>query len=143
MRVAVLAAVLTSLAFAVAPAGAITLPAGFADEQVAGVAVPTDLSPLPGGGLLVTSQTGQLRILRGTALSAPVLTLAVCDQRERGLLSVAAAPDFVTAGRSTSSTRGRVTTACARSSPPPVRSTACRASRSLPTTRSIRPPSRW
>ena len=89
-------AVLATLAM-IAPADAATLPAGFDDTPVASVPQPTALAFTPDGRLLVTSKAGQLRVLRGgTLLARPAIDLSarVCPQSERGLLGVAAAPDF-------------------------------------------------
>lgn len=75
------------------PAGALTgLPAGFADVPVASVAQPTSLTPLPDGRVLVTSKSGEIRTITGTTASAPLLTLPVCTQSERGLLGLAVDP---------------------------------------------------
>src|SRR5262245_27412653 len=63
------------------------------------VAVPTALAFTPDGRLLVTQQTGQLRVYQnGALLAAPALDLTVgdkiCPYFERGLLGVAVDPDF-------------------------------------------------
>jgi glucose/arabinose dehydrogenase/PKD repeat protein len=89
-------AVAASLAL-IAPADAATLPAGFDDTQVATVPQPTALAFTPDGRLLVTSKPGRLRVVRnGTLLATPAIDLSarVCAQSERGLLGVAADPDF-------------------------------------------------
>jgi glucose/arabinose dehydrogenase len=82
----------------ISPADAATLPAGFDDTQVAAsISQPTALAFAPDGRLLVTSKAGQLRVVRGgTLLAAPAIDLSarVCSQSERGLLGVAADPDF-------------------------------------------------
>jgi glucose/arabinose dehydrogenase/PKD repeat protein len=91
-------AVAASLAL-IAPADAATLPAGFADTQIATVPQPTALAFAPDGRLLVTSKPGQLRVIvNGTLRPTPALNLSarVCSQSERGLLGVAVDPDFQT-----------------------------------------------
>ena len=69
--------ILLALGVALA-AGAVTAapPAGFADTLVAAVDDPTALAFTPDGRLLVTSQTGKLRVIAGGALLAqPALDL--------------------------------------------------------------------
>lgn len=80
-----------------AAAQAITLPPGFDDVHVATVPQPTALAFTPDGRLLVTSKSGQLRVVQnGTVVPPPALNLAssLCPQSERGLLGVAVDPDF-------------------------------------------------
>jgi glucose/arabinose dehydrogenase/PKD repeat protein len=92
-------AVVASLALLAAPAGAATLPAGFDDVQVASVPAPTALAFTPDGRLLVTERPGRLRVIQnGTLLPTPAIDLSgrICPQGERGLLGVAADPDFQT-----------------------------------------------
>jgi glucose/arabinose dehydrogenase/PKD repeat protein len=92
-------AVVASFALLAAPAGAATLPAGFADTQVATVSGPTALAFTPDGRLLVTEKRGWLRVIQnGTLRPAPAINLSerICTQGERGLLGVAADPDFQT-----------------------------------------------
>lgn len=76
----------------VAPAPtAAALPAGFVDEAVADVPRPTAFASSP-AGLLVTTQPGQLRLVRDDALvEAAVVDLGprLCANSERGLLGVA------------------------------------------------------
>jgi glucose/arabinose dehydrogenase len=76
---------------------AISLPAGFSDEPVADVLLPTALAFVPDGRLLIATQPGQLRVYQnGALLPAPALDLAIsgqiCTDRERGLLGVAVDP---------------------------------------------------
>jgi glucose/arabinose dehydrogenase len=78
-------------------------PAGFADTPVAAASDPTALAFTPDGRLLVTSQTGQLRVIAGSAQPQLVLDLGpdgrdvLCfEQSERGLLGVAVDPEFAT-----------------------------------------------
>ena len=76
-----------------------TTPPGFQDELVASVAAPTALAFTPDGRLLITTQSGKLRIYRDNQLLAtPALDLApvLCTNSERGLLGVAVDPQFST-----------------------------------------------
>src|SRR4249919_2252783 len=72
------------------------LPAGFAETQIAtGLAAPTAMAFAPDGRLLITEQTGALRILKNNALlPTPFVTLRVSSAGERGLLGVAFDPNF-------------------------------------------------
>ncbi|MFN8446823.1 MAG: PQQ-dependent sugar dehydrogenase [Caldilineaceae bacterium] len=73
------------------------IPAGFADQLVADVPGPTALAFTPDGRLLITQQTGQLRVYQnGTLLVTPALDLSalICSNVERGLLGVAVDPNF-------------------------------------------------
>jgi glucose/arabinose dehydrogenase/PKD repeat protein len=85
-----------------ASAGAITLPAGFTDEQVTPIGSPTAIAFTPDGRLLITTQPGQLRVYQNGALvGTPALNLAsptnvICSNSERGLLGVAVDPSFAT-----------------------------------------------
>jgi glucose/arabinose dehydrogenase len=75
------------------PAGAVTgLPGGFTHGVVANVPLPTSLTPLPDGRVLVTSQTGEVRAIVGNNVSAPLISLNVCSDSERGLLGAAVDP---------------------------------------------------
>ena len=74
-----------------------SLPAGFVDELVAKVEIPTDVAFAPGGRLLVTSQTGTLWVIdngRGAPRTALDLKNRVCSERERGLVGVTVDPRF-------------------------------------------------
>jgi glucose/arabinose dehydrogenase len=78
-------------------AAAATLPQDFSDSLVASAPSPTALAFTPDGRLLVTSQSGELWVVRdGVALSTPALGLGagVCTDGERGLLGVAVDPAF-------------------------------------------------
>ncbi|MFY1831575.1 PQQ-dependent sugar dehydrogenase [Myxococcus fulvus] len=80
---------------------AITLPPSYTDAQVTAIARPTALAFTPDGRLLITTQTGQLRVFSGGVLLAtPALNLSavLCTNSERGLLGVAVDPDFATTG---------------------------------------------
>lgn len=77
------------------------VPSGFVDEPVATVAGPTAMAFTPDGRLLVTRQSGSLRVVTaaGALLATPALTLSasqVCTNSERGLLGVAVDPAFAT-----------------------------------------------
>ncbi len=74
-------------------------PAGFQDTLIATVAAPTAIAFTPDGRLLITTQTGQLRVVQnGTLLAASALNLStsICTNSERGLLGVAVDPAFAT-----------------------------------------------
>ncbi|HEY3240467.1 MAG TPA: PQQ-dependent sugar dehydrogenase [Acidimicrobiia bacterium] len=77
------------------PRAEAAVPAGFADQFVASVASPTDVAFTPDGRMLITSQSGELRVFQNNALVAtPAITLAVCFNKERGLVGVAVDPAF-------------------------------------------------
>src|SRR5690606_23628049 len=74
---------------------------GFVDELVARVPAPTALAFTPDGRMLVTTQSGELRVIKGAQLlPQPALTLGsqVCSNFERGLLGVAVDPQFSSNG---------------------------------------------
>ncbi len=78
-----------------------TPPPEFSDALVTNVPSPTALAFTPDGRMLITSQSGQLRVYQNDALLAtPALDLAaanqICSDFERGLLGVAVDPDFAT-----------------------------------------------
>lgn len=93
-------------ASAVSPAGAesaalLAVPPNFVSELVVNVGSPTGLAFTPDGRMLVTRQTGELRVVQNdTLLAAPALTLTsrICSNFERGLLGVAVDPAFATNG---------------------------------------------
>lgn len=88
------------LAATAAPASA-AVPAGFVDELVERVPAPTALAFTPDGRMLVTTQSGELRVIKGAQLlPQPALTLGsqVCSNFERGLLGVAVDPQFSSNG---------------------------------------------
>ncbi|HYN40838.1 MAG TPA: PQQ-dependent sugar dehydrogenase, partial [Thermoanaerobaculia bacterium] len=77
------------------------VPSNFVDEPVATVAGPTAMAFTPDGRLLVTRQSGSLRVVTaaGALLATPALAFSasqVCTNSERGLLGVAVDPAFVT-----------------------------------------------
>jgi glucose/arabinose dehydrogenase/PKD repeat protein len=87
-----------TIAAAAAPAGAVTLPAGFTDTVVAAVGAPTAIAFTPDGRMLVTTQPGRLRVVAadGTLVATPALDLSLvtCSNSERGMLGVAVDPSF-------------------------------------------------
>jgi glucose/arabinose dehydrogenase len=79
-----------------APGEAATLPAGFAESQVAtGLSSPTAMAIAPDGRIFVCQQNGRLRVIKnGALLPTPFLIVTVDAQGERGLLGVAFDPNF-------------------------------------------------
>jgi glucose/arabinose dehydrogenase len=79
-----------------ARASAATLPAGFAEAQIAvGLNSPTAMAFAPDGRVFVCLQGGQLRVVKnGALLPTPFLAVTVSSVGERGLLGVAFDPDF-------------------------------------------------
>ncbi len=78
-----------------------SVPSSFTDALVANVPLPTALAATPDGRLLITSQSGQLRVYQNGALrSTPALDLRskICANRERGLVGVAVDLDFAANG---------------------------------------------
>jgi glucose/arabinose dehydrogenase len=77
---------------------AATVPANFTDALVAAVGAPTSLAFTPDGRLLITTQSGALRVYKnGALLATPALSFAsanLCSNSERGLLGVAVDPNF-------------------------------------------------
>jgi putative heme-binding domain-containing protein len=76
--------------------GAVSLPAGFRVEAVAGgLTGGTALEVAPDGRVFVCEQTGSLRVVKdGRLLPEPFVKLPVASTWERGLLGVTVAPDF-------------------------------------------------
>lgn len=73
------------------------LPSQFEDVVITNVSAPTALAFTPDKRMLITSQSGRLRIYRnGSLLSTPALDISgkVCGDFERGLLGVAVDPSF-------------------------------------------------
>src|SRR5262245_43833977 len=98
----VLVVILVTGSLALVPAArAITLPAGFTDELVTGLGAPTALAFTSDGRLLITTQTGQIRVYQNGALVlSPALDLSgkLCSNSERGLLGIAVDPFFASNG---------------------------------------------
>lgn len=90
-----LTAIFLCFGFLALPVNAI--PPNFEDVLVANVGAPTALAFTPDGRLLITTQTGQVRVYQnGSLLVAPAIDLnsRLCTNSERGLLGVAVDPDF-------------------------------------------------
>src|SRR5262245_27776219 len=97
-RLLLLGSVLASV-LALAAVVSAAPPAGFSDTLVTQAASPTALAFTPDGRLLITSQTGQLRVFQNGTLTTALDLRApnrACVNHERGLLGVAVDPAFVT-----------------------------------------------
>ena len=78
---------------------AATLPANFAETQVATGLDPTSLTIAPDGRVFVCEKAGRIRIIQnGVLLATPFATLSVDNSNERGLQSVVFDPNFATNG---------------------------------------------
>ena len=77
-------------------ATAATVPAGFAETQIAGgLTAPTAMAFSPDGRLFVAEQAGKLRVIKNNLLlPTPFVSLTVNSSGERGLLGVAFDPAF-------------------------------------------------
>ncbi|MEK6283182.1 MAG: PQQ-dependent sugar dehydrogenase, partial [Acidobacteriota bacterium] len=74
---------------------AATLPSGFTETQISGLAGPTAMDIAPDGRIFVCQQGGQLRVIKnGVLLPTPFVSLTVDAAGERGLLGVAFDPGF-------------------------------------------------
>ncbi|HXQ73172.1 MAG TPA: PQQ-dependent sugar dehydrogenase [Pyrinomonadaceae bacterium] len=74
---------------------AATLPAGFTETTITGIASPTAMEIAPDGRIFVCEQGGRLRVIKnGALLATPFLTLNVDSSGERGLLGIAFDPAF-------------------------------------------------
>lgn len=74
-----------------------TLPAGFTETSINGLANPTAMEIAPDGRIFICQQGGSLRVIKnGVLLSTPFITLNVDANGERGLLGVAFDPNFAT-----------------------------------------------
>jgi glucose/arabinose dehydrogenase len=96
LTVAVVSAGLGSTVLPSVPADA-AVPAGFADDLVTAVSAPTAFDFTPDGRMLVTTQSGVLRVVQnGVLVPTPALDLTsrICANSERGLLGVAVDPSF-------------------------------------------------
>jgi glucose/arabinose dehydrogenase/PKD repeat protein len=101
MNIGLLLTLLVSLIVAPAAPVSAAVPQGFTDSLVVDVPGPTALAFTPDGRMLVTTQGGELRVVKGTTLVSPAaLTLGsqVCSNFERGLLGVAVDPQFASNG---------------------------------------------
>jgi glucose/arabinose dehydrogenase len=98
LRARLLAALVVLPALAAGPGSAeAAMPSGFTDELVAPIVAPTALAFTSDRRMLVTTQLGTLRVVRGDALvPRPALDLSgrICANSERGVLGVAADPAF-------------------------------------------------
>ena len=96
LAVATVAAGLAITVGAATPAGA-AVPAGFSDDLVTAVGGPTSLDFTPDGRMLITAQSGSVRVVENNALlPTPAVNLSskLCSNSERGLLGVAVDPAF-------------------------------------------------
>ncbi len=88
---------LTAILCIAIPLGAATLPAGFSETVISGLASPTAMAMAPDGRIFVCQQAGALRVIKNNALlSTPFVTITVNAFGERGLLGIAIDPDFLT-----------------------------------------------
>jgi glucose/arabinose dehydrogenase len=102
LTIALIAA--ATLGAAAPPARAQTLPTGFTNTLVTSVPSPTAMAFLPDGRLLITSQTGTVRLYDGSTLSTALTfnTAAtgadpkICTTSEGGVLGIAIDPLFAT-----------------------------------------------
>src|SRR5690349_16703960 len=94
------AVVAAGLTVAGSPPATAAVPAGFTDSLVASVPNPSAIAFTADGRMLVTQQSGRLRVrtAAGVLLETPALDLASrsCANSERGLLGVATDPDPAT-----------------------------------------------
>jgi len=91
-RLAFICGLVLLFAFAV---NAATLPPGFSETGISGLANPTAMEIAPDGRIFVCQQGGSLRVIKnGVLLSTPFLTLNVDQNGERGLLGIAFDPNF-------------------------------------------------
>ena len=76
-----------------------TLPAGFTETAITGLANPTAMEIAPDGRIFVCQQGGSLRVIKnGVLLPTPFVTLNVDPNGERGLLGIAFDPNFASNG---------------------------------------------
>ncbi|HET9525163.1 MAG TPA: PQQ-dependent sugar dehydrogenase [Pyrinomonadaceae bacterium] len=74
---------------------AATLPPGFTETTITGIASPTAMEIAPDGRIFVCEQGGRLRVIKnGALLPASFVTLNVDSSGERGLLGIAFDPSF-------------------------------------------------
>jgi hypothetical protein len=75
---------------------AATLPSGFVETRINGLAYPTAMDFAPDGRLFVCLQTGSVRVIKnGALLPTPFVTLTVDSAGERGLLGIAFEVEYV------------------------------------------------
>ena len=95
-----LALALMVLNFAVAPARATTLPAGFAEETLAaGLTQPTAVAWTPDGRMLVAEKPGRLKVVNPSSTSATTvldISSRVNSDSDRGLLGLAVDTAYAT-----------------------------------------------
>ncbi len=100
MALALLAFVVALLMLAIGPAqGAVTLPQGFTQSQVAsGLTGPIDMEFAPDGRLFVAEEAGKLRIAKADGTLATFLDISakVDSTGERGLMALTFDPSFAT-----------------------------------------------
>lgn len=76
---------------------AATLPSGFTETSVSGIAGPTAFAIHPDGRIFVCQQSGELRIIKnGVLLGTPFVTVSTTASGERGLLGIAFDPNYAT-----------------------------------------------
>jgi glucose/arabinose dehydrogenase/PKD repeat protein len=77
-----------------------TLPTGFTETEIAnGVAVPIAFDFVPDGRFFICEQSGNVRVIKnGQLLAAPLLSLTVDSDGERGLVALAVDPNFASNG---------------------------------------------
>ncbi len=84
------------------------LPPGFSEKKVMDVPLPTALDFTPDGRMLVTTQSGTVRVVENNVLLASPavdLTPKICTNAERGLLGIAVTPPSPPTASSSSTTR--------------------------------------
>jgi glucose/arabinose dehydrogenase len=97
--VIMVAAALTATVLPLASDTAHALPLGFTTSNVASVASPTAVAPMPSGDVVVLQQNGHVRVINnGNLIPTPALSLSVCLGSERGLLGFAPDPQHATNG---------------------------------------------
>ncbi|ADI14251.1 PQQ-dependent sugar dehydrogenase [Truepera radiovictrix] len=80
---------------------ALAVPSQFEDVRLASLEAPTALAFTPDGRLLITTQTGQVRVYQnGSLRAAPLLDLKgqICTNGARGIFGIAVDPNFATNG---------------------------------------------
>jgi glucose/arabinose dehydrogenase len=81
--------------FLTSAVNAATLPPGFSETSINGLANSTAMEIAPDGRIFVCQQGGALRVIKNSVLlSPPFLTVSVDSNGERGLLGIAFDPNF-------------------------------------------------